>query len=67
VLENASYPNAVVFPTQNSPVKPDGFVLQVLATLQLVLLAASHLSTRWDLLREELQSYGELPSHREQQ
>jgi hypothetical protein len=50
----------IVFPTQNSPVKPDGFLLQVLATLQLVLLAASHLSIQWDLLQEKLQSYGEL-------
>ena len=57
----------VVFPTQNSPVNPDGFLLQVLATLQLVLVAASHLSTQWDLLKEELQPYGELHSHREQQ
>jgi hypothetical protein len=57
----------VVFPTQNSPVNPDGFALQVLATLQLVLLAASYFSTEWDLLQEELQSFGELDSHREQQ
>lgn len=57
----------VVFPTQNSPVKSDGFLLQVLATLQLVFLAASHLSTQWDLLQKELQPYGELHSHREKQ
>jgi hypothetical protein len=57
----------VVFATQNSPVKLDGFLLQVLATLQLVLLAALHLSTRWELLQEELQSYGELHNHRKQQ
>ena len=56
-----------VFATNNSPVKPDGFALQVLAILQLVLLAASYLSTHWDLLQEELQSYGELYSHSEQQ
>lgn len=57
----------VVFCTLNSPVKPDGFPLQVLAALQLVLLAASYLSTQWDLLQEELQSYGELHSDSEQQ
>jgi hypothetical protein len=57
----------VVFPTKYSPVKPDGFLLQVLATLQLVLLAASRLSTQWKLLQEELQSYGELHNRREQQ
>jgi hypothetical protein len=57
----------VVFPTKNSPVKHDVFLLQVLATLQLVLLAASRLSTQWNLLQEELQSYGELHNHREQQ
>jgi hypothetical protein len=57
----------VVFSTQNSPVKPGGFPLQVLASLQLVLLAASYLSTQWDLLQEELQSYGESHSHSEQQ
>jgi len=57
----------VVFSTRNSPVKRGGFPLQVLATLQLVLLAASYLSTQWNLLQEELQSYGELHSHSEQQ
>jgi hypothetical protein len=57
----------VVFSTQNSIVETDGFLLQVLATLQLVLLAASRLSTEWNLLQEELQSYGELHSDREQQ
>ena len=57
----------VVLPKQNSPVKPDVFLLQVLAALLLVLLAASHLSTQWDLLQEEFQSYGELHNHRQQQ
>jgi hypothetical protein len=57
----------IVFPTQNSPVKPDCFSLQVLATLQLVLLTASYFSTQWNLLQEELQPYGEIYSHSELQ
>jgi hypothetical protein len=67
VLENTSNQNTGRVPYDEFAYKPDSFPLQVLATLQLVLLAALYVSPQWDLLQEKLRSCGELHLHSEQQ